>query len=68
MTDKDFQTLRARAALVGIAIERIKDDHELPAFVLTSGAVTVTLRTREGIEAWLSTAAPVAETEGTNAL
>lgn len=67
MTPKELQTLKARAALAGATLEPTTDDHDRPAYALTSGAMTVVLRTREGVEAWLSQAAPVAAMEGTHA-
>lgn len=63
MTSKELETLRARAALAGVTLEPTTDDHDRCAYALTSGALTVILHTREGIEAWLSQAAPVVVAE-----
>lgn len=67
MTSKELQTLRARAALIGVTLEPTTDDHERCAYALTKGAFTVIVYTREGIEAWLSQAAPLPHLEGADA-
>lgn len=67
MTSKELQNLRARAALVGSALEVTTDDQERPVYILTYGAQTIALRTGEDVEAWICGGATSLAAEGTHA-
>lgn len=53
MNGKTFETLRARAALNGIALEQIEDDTGKPTFIATAGPRTKPIATQEEASSWL---------------
>lgn len=67
MTEKRIQTLRARAALVGMTLEAIRDDREREAYVLTMGAQTLTVRSLGDVERQIAQGWPAPATEGSHA-
>jgi len=53
---KRFSTLQARAALAGIALQRIDGDNCQLEYIATIGAVTTRLATLDEAEAWIDRA------------
>lgn len=53
---KRYSTLQARAALAGIALQRIEGDDGRPSYIATIGAVTTRLATLDEAEAWIERA------------
>jgi len=53
---KQFATLQARAALAGVILYRVDDDHGDEVFVVSRWALTRELRSLEEVEEWLDLA------------
>lgn len=58
---KHLDTLKATAALAGIALQRIEGDNGRPEYIATIGAVTTRLATLDEAEAWIEHATCVLE-------
>lgn len=50
---KQLETLRARAALVGVVLVESRNDKEQPVYVGTREALTQELASLEAVSAWL---------------
>ena len=53
MSNKQLETLRARAALAGIVLVESRNDKEQPVYVGTRKALTQELASLEAVSAWL---------------
>jgi hypothetical protein len=51
--NKQLETLRARAALVGVVLVESRNDKEQPVYVGTREALTQELASLEAVSAWL---------------
>jgi hypothetical protein len=52
--DKQFATLRARAALSGVELYQVDDDVGRPLFIVTKWAMTSAMSTLDDVAAWLA--------------
>lgn len=53
MSEKLFETLRARAALAGVILVGSQNDSGQPVYVATRWALTQELESLEAVSAWL---------------
>jgi hypothetical protein len=57
MSSKQFETLRARAALAGISLIESRDERGAPEYVASRWALTKAFASLAGVAAWLDLAA-----------
>lgn len=53
MSNKQLETLRARAALAGIVLLESRNDNEQPVYIATRWALTQEMESLEAVSAWL---------------